>query len=73
MKTIALVVGVICVLLGGLWMFQALGIVQVRPILCFADCAPIQGPSSTWAIVGVIALASGVLAISYSRKRRRSS
>lgn len=72
MKTIALVVGVICVP-PGLWMFQALGIVQVRPILCFADCAPIQDPSSTWAIVGVIALASGVLAISYSRKRRRSS
>ena len=69
MKTIALIAGVIGVLLGGLRLLQGLGIVHVRPILCFANCTPIQGPSSTWAIVGILALTAGVRAIFYSRKR----
>lgn len=70
MKTIALVAGVLGVLLGGLWLLQGLGVVHIRPILCFANCAPIQGPSSTWAISGAFVLAVGVLAILYSRRRR---
>lgn len=69
MKRIALVVGVLSVLLGGLWLLQGLGVVHVRPILCFANCAPVQGPSSTWAIIGVSVLTAGVLAILYSGKR----
>jgi len=70
MRRIALMVGVLGVLLGGLWLLQGLGIVRVRPILCFANCAPVQGPSSTWATVGVVVLAAGVLAILYARGRR---
>ena len=70
MKTVALIAGVIGVLLGGLWLLQGLGIVHVRPILCFANCTPIQGPSSTWAIVGITVFAAGVRAIFYSRKSR---
>jgi hypothetical protein len=72
MKAIVLVVGVISALLGVLWLLQGLGIVHVWPILCFADCAPVQGPSSTWATIGVFALAAGVLAILYSRKLLRT-
>jgi hypothetical protein len=71
MKKIALlVVGVICALLGGLWLLQGLGLVHVRPILCFADCAPVQGPSPTWAIVGFIMVAAGAVAIFYALKPR---
>jgi len=70
MKTTALVVGLLSVLLGGLWLLQGLGVVQLRPILCFAGCAPIQGPSSTWATIGAFVLIVGVLAILYSRRRR---
>ena len=70
MKTVALIAGVIGVLLGGLWLLQGLGIVHVRPILCFANCTTMEGPSSTWAIVGIIVLAAGVRAIFYSRKSR---
>ena len=44
MRVASLVFGVIAVLLGGIWLLQGLGIVLVRPILCFADCVPIQGP-----------------------------
>ena len=72
-RTVALVFGVIAVLLGGLWLLQGLGIVQLRPILCFADCVPIQGRSVTWAVVGAIALAVGGFGIAWSRRRPASS
>lgn len=70
MRWISLVFGVLGVLLGGLWLLQGLGMVHVRPVLCFANCAPVRGPSATWVIVGIIVLAAGVLAIAYSRRRR---
>ena len=73
MKKIVLVFGVISVLLGGLWLLQGLGVVHVRPILCFADCAPIQGASLTWAIVGVLMFTVGVIAIFFSLKRRTAA
>jgi hypothetical protein len=73
MKRIALVVGMLSVLLGGLWLLQGLGVVRIRPILCFANCAPVQGPSSTWAVIGVLVLTAGILAIRYSRNRRTRS
>jgi hypothetical protein len=62
--------GVISVLLGGLWLLQGLGLVHVRPILCFADCVPLQGPSPTWAIIGFFVVTAGVLAIYHALKRR---
>ena len=70
MNWIAGVAGVISVLLGGLWMLQGLGVVHVRPILCFANCEPIQGASRTWAIVGVLVASAGVSAIYFLAKRR---
>ena len=73
MRVASLVFGVIAVLLGALWLLQGLGIVHVRPILCFADCAPVQGPSLTWAVVGAITIAVGGLAIFWSRRRLAQS
>jgi hypothetical protein len=70
MKKFLLVISVIAVLLGGLWLLQGLGLVQVRPILCFADCEPVQGPSLTWAIVGLVVVTGGILGIRYSLKHR---
>jgi hypothetical protein len=70
MNSTALVAGVISMLLGGLWLLQGLGIVHVRPILCLADCAPIQGPSLTWAIAGFAFVMTGVGAILVSLRRR---
>ena len=70
MRKIALAVGIICVLLGGLWLLQGLGLVHVRPILCFADCAPLQEASTTYAILGLLMVVAGALAIFRSRKRR---
>jgi hypothetical protein len=68
MKKIAFVVGVISILLGGLWLLQGLGVVHIRPILCFADCEPIQGASRAWAITGFLMVTAGAIAIFFSRK-----
>ena len=70
MKKTAAVIGVISVLLGGLGLLQGLGVVHVRPILCFADCEPIQGASSTWATIGFLLVTVGILAIYFSLRVR---
>ena len=72
-RTIVLICGVIAVLLGGLWLLQGMGLVHVRPILCFADCAPVQGASLIWVIVGAIALAVGGFGVFWSRKNPTES
>jgi hypothetical protein len=66
MKKVALVAGVISVLLGSLWLLQGLGVVHIRPILCFADCESIQGASPTWAIMGFFFITAGILTIFFS-------
>jgi hypothetical protein len=69
MKRIVLAVGVISTLLGGLWVLQGLGAVHIRPVLCFADCAPVQDPSAAWAIVGFLMIVVGAFGIFFSLKR----
>jgi hypothetical protein len=66
----ALAAGVIGVLLGGLWLLQGLGVLHVQPVLCFADCAPIQGASLSWAIAGFLLVSAGAVAILFSLDRR---
>jgi hypothetical protein len=69
MKPVLLIVGLVCVALGGLWLLQGLGIVHIRPILCFADCEVVQGPSPGWAVIGLLAVMAGAIAILFSLKR----
>lgn len=71
MRIVALVFGVIGVLLGGLWLLQGLGLVHIAPILCVAECEPIEGTSPAWAGLGAIVLLAGVLASVYGLKRRK--
>ncbi len=68
MRIIGWVFSVIAMLLGGLWLLQGLGILHLRPLLCFADCAPVQGPSAQWAVIGAITLAVGGLGVVWLRK-----
>lgn len=70
MKLLAGIIGVLALLLGGLWLFQGLGIVHLRPILCFTDCATVQGRSSGWAFAGSVVAAMGLLAIAFASRRR---
>jgi hypothetical protein len=60
-KVVALtVLGVLVALLGTLWVVQGLGLIEIRPILCFADCEPITGGSLQWTVIGATALFVGV-------------
>ncbi len=61
---------VIAILLGGLWLLQGLGIVHLRPILCFADCVPVQGPSISWVVVGAAMLAVGGYGADWARNKK---
>jgi 2-hydroxy-6-oxonona-2,4-dienedioate hydrolase len=72
-KNVVLLISFLLALLGGLWLLQGLGIVNVRPILCFVDCAAIQGPSPTWAVIGAVTLATSGLLIFWSSKRRHQT
>ncbi|HTE43213.1 MAG TPA: hypothetical protein VK629_20490 [Steroidobacteraceae bacterium] len=69
MRIVVLVLGVIGVLLGGLWLLQGIGVVHLKPILCFANCAPVQEPSTTWAIAGFVLLMAGAFGISRFLRR----
>jgi hypothetical protein len=53
------ILGAIVALLGMLWVIQGLGIIQIGPILCVANCEPITGRSVQWTVIGVIALFVG--------------
>ena len=71
MKIASGIVGLLCASLGGLWLLQGLGWVRVRPILCFADCAEVQGASGFWAIAGLLVTLAGVT-FGYFALRRRA-
>ena len=68
MRIAALICGILAILLGGLWLLQGLGVVHIKPILCIADCVPIQGPSVGWAVIGAMTLVIGGLVTFWSRK-----
>lgn len=70
MRIVALIVGLIAFLLGGLWLLQGLGLVRIQPILCFVDCAPLEEPSPGWAVAGAVALVAGGLGIFWWLRRR---
>lgn len=56
---VLIVFGVVGSLLGTLWLVQGLGLIEIRPILCFADCEPITGGSLQWTVIGAITLLVG--------------
>ncbi len=61
--------GAIVALLGMLWVVQGLGIVQIGPVLCVADCEPITGRSAQWTVIGAIALFVGIVGIRAGLRR----
>lgn len=64
------VVGLLAVLLGGLWLLQGLGIVHIKPVACVAHCKPLDGPSMQWALIGAAVVVAGLLAAFYGFRRR---
>ena len=62
-------IGLILAALGLLWFLQGIAILNVCPVLCFADCECITGGSLFWEAAGGIALITGVAIIYLSFKR----
>jgi len=71
MSWIIIAVGIVAILLGGLWLLQGLGLLTIDPILCVSNCEPLQGPSMSWAVTGFIVLLLGAVALAYGLKRRK--
>ena len=69
-RIILRILGVIAILLGGLWLLQGLGLVTIPPILCVAECEPLEGPSTGWAIAGAVLAVAGTVALWLSLRRR---
>jgi len=65
-----ILVGVGATLLGSLWLLQGTGLLHVRPILCLADCKPLEGRSVGWMIAGAVAMLGGLRAIAAGFRRR---
>ena len=55
------VVGVVLVLIGGVWLIQGLGLVTTGSFM--------DGPG-VWAVIGGACMAGGLVALSRSRRRR---
>lgn len=70
MKIAPIVVGLVAAGLGGLWIAQGTGLVHLKPVLCVANCAPVQGPSLTWTLIGGAVLLLGLFLLGKGVKRR---
>ena len=63
--------GVALTLLGLLWLLQGADRVHIRPILCVADCKPLEGGSVGWMTAGALVLVVGLLVVASGVRRRR--
>jgi hypothetical protein len=45
--------------LGGFWFLQGVGVLNVCPILCFADCTCVEGGSVAWGLIGAASFLIG--------------
>ena len=70
MRILIGIAGLLAMGLGVLWLLQGLGLVHLRPILCFANCEVLQGPSTIWVIVGFVTAGAGAWGASYGFRRR---
>ena len=70
MRILIGIVGVLAMALGLLWLLQGLDLIHLRPILCVADCEPVEGGSATWAIVGLVTAAAGAWAAFRGARRK---
>ena len=68
MRWVLRIGGSVAGLLGLLWLVQGLGLVTIPPILCVAECETLAGPSTGWAIAGLVLLLAGVAAVVWSRR-----
>ena len=58
-------------LLGLLWLLQGADLVHIRPILCVADCTPLEGGSVGWMTAGTLLLVVGLVVLASGIRGRR--
>jgi hypothetical protein len=63
--------GVALTLLGLLWLLQGADLIHIRPILCVANCKPLEGGSVGWMTAGALLLVVGLLVITSGVRGRR--
>ena len=63
--------GTLSTLLGFFWFLQGADLAHVRPILCLANCQPLEGGSIGWMVAGALFAVVGLLAVVTSLRRRR--
>jgi len=63
--------GVALSLLGLLWLLQGADLVHIRPILCVANCKPLEGGSAGWMTAGALVLVVGLLVVASGVRGRR--
>jgi len=66
-----IVFGVALSLLGLLWLLQGADLVHIRPILCVANCKPLEGGSVGWMTAGALLLVVGSLVVASGIRGRR--
>jgi len=66
-----IVFGVALSLLGLLWLLQGADLVHIRPILCVANCKPLEGGSVGWMAAGALVLDVGLLVVASGVRGRR--
>ena len=66
-----IVFGVGLTLLGLLWLLQGADLVHLRPILCVANCKPLEGGSVGWMTAGALVLVVGLLVVASGVRGRR--
>jgi len=66
-----IVFGVALSLLGLLWLLQGADLVHIRPILCVANCKPLEGGSVGWMAAGALVLVVGLLVVASGVRGRR--
>jgi hypothetical protein len=72
LRTLARILfGVALTLLGLLWLLQGADLVHIRPILCVANCTPLEAGSVRWMTAGALVLVVGLLVIVSGIRRRR--
>jgi len=69
-QIVGVLVGAFIAALGLLWFLQGMAIIELRPILCVANCEPLVGGSPSWAVAGAIAFIIGVVVVFFSARRR---
>ena len=62
--------GVALTLLGLLWLLQGADLLHIRPILCVANCKPLEGGSVGWMTAGALVLVVGLLVIASGLRGR---